>query len=141
MRLSDFPVLVDHICDPACVFVLRRVCGAVRESDLPIGVAKERKREAVLLREMRVVLDRVEADAGDLRVLLLVFAGKVPEPGTLGRSASGVSLRIEPEDELLAAEVAQLHAIAVVIGHLEIGSGIPHLQHLRTSHQVLRNIP
>jgi hypothetical protein len=74
MRFGDLAVLVDHVGDPARVFVFRRVGGAVCDADLPIGVAEEREREAVLLREVRVLFDRVEADAGDLRVLFLVFA-------------------------------------------------------------------
>jgi hypothetical protein len=141
VRLRDLSVLVDHVGDPPRVLVFRRVGRAVRDADLPVGVAEERVRKVVLLREFRVVFDAVEADADDLRVLLLVFAGEVPEPGTLGRSASGVRLRIEPEDEFLAAEIAQLHMIAVVIERLEIGSGIAHIQHSRTSKKVLRNIP
>jgi len=141
MRFRNLSVLVDHVGDAARVLVFRRVGGTVRDADLAVGVAEERVRKVVLLRELRVVLDAVEADADDLRVLLLVFGGEVPEPGTLGRSASGVGLWIEPEDELLAAEIAQLHPVAVVIDRLEIGSGIAHLQHMRTSEQVLRNIP
>ena len=140
MDLSDLSLLVDHVRDAACVFVFRRVGGTVRDPDLAVGVAQQREGELVLGREVRVVFDAVEADADDLRVLFLVLAREVPEPGTLGRSAAGIRFRIEPEHELLAAEVAQLHAIAVVIERLEIRRGIAHLQHLRTSHETLRNI-
>ena len=140
VRLRDLAVLVDHVGDAAGVLVFRRVGGAVRDADLPVGVAEERKWEVVLLREVRILFDGVEADADDLRVLFLVLAGKVPEPGTLGRSPSGVGLRIEPEDEFLAAKVAQLHAVPVVIDRLEIGSGIAWLQHPCTSEKGLRNV-
>jgi hypothetical protein len=141
VRLRDLAVLVDHVSDPARVLVFRRVGGAVCDADLPVGVAEEREGEIVLLREVRVLLDGVEADADDLRVLFLVLAGKVPEPGTLGRSASGVGLRIEPEHELLSAKVTQLHAVAVVIEHLEIRRRISHFQHSRTSEKALRYKP
>jgi hypothetical protein len=141
VRLGDLAVLVDHVRDPARVLVFRRVGGAVCDADLAVGVAEERERKVILLRELRVVLDAVEADADDLRVLLVVLRREVPEPGTLGRSASGIGLRIEPEHELLAAEVAELHAISVVIDRLEIRRGIAYIQHLSTSEKVLRNIP
>jgi hypothetical protein len=139
VRFRDLSVHVDHVGDAAGVFVFRRVGGAVGDADLAVGVAEEGEGEVVLLRECGVVIDGVEADAEDARVLLRVFIGEVPEPGTFCRSTSGVGLRIEPEDELLPAKVAQLHAIAVVIEHLEIRRRIAYLQHLRTSEQVLCN--
>jgi hypothetical protein len=140
VRLGDLAVLVDDVRDALGVFVLRRAGGAVGDADLAVGVAEEGERELVLRREVGVVVDRVEADADDLRVLFLVLVGKVPEPGTLGRSASGIGLGIEPEHELLPAEVAQLHLLPRVIDCLEIGSGITHIQHRCTSEQVVRNI-
>src|SRR5207244_10005487 len=79
---------------------------AVGHADLALGVAQKREREVELLRELRVGLLVVEGDAEDFRVLLLVLRGEVPEPGTLGRSARGVGLRIEPEDDL-AAEIGR----------------------------------
>jgi hypothetical protein len=74
MRFGDLAVLVDHVGDAARVFVFWRVGGAVCDADLPVGVAEEREREAVLLREVRVVFDGVEADADDPRILFFVFA-------------------------------------------------------------------
>jgi hypothetical protein len=74
VRLRDFAVLVDQVRDATGVLVFRRVGGAIGDADLPVSVAEEREREAVLLREAGVLLDRVEADADDLRVLLLVFS-------------------------------------------------------------------
>jgi hypothetical protein len=132
MRFRDLAVLVDHVRDAAGVLVFGRVGGPVGEADLVIGVAEEREGVVVLLREVGVLFDRVEADADDAGVLLFVLFGEVPEPGTFSRSTACVGLRIEPEHHLLPAEIAQLHAIAVVVQDLEIRSRIAHLQHMRT---------
>ena len=130
MRLGDLPVLVDHVGDAAGVFVFRRVGRAVRDADRFLGVAEEREGEVELLGEAAVLFDAVEADADDLRVLRLVFDVEVPEPGTLTRSTGGVGLRIEPEDDFLAAEVGELHAVALVIENVEVGSGVAWVEHL-----------
>jgi hypothetical protein len=133
MRLRDLAVLVDHIRDAARVLVLRRLGGAVREADLVIGVAEQREGEVELLGEGGVLLLRVETDAEDEGVLRGVLIDEVPEPGTFDRSAGCVGLRVKPEHDLLAAQVAEANVVAVVIGCLEIGSGIANLQHVTSS--------
>jgi hypothetical protein len=136
MRLGDLPVLVDDVRDAACVLVLRTFGGAVRNRQFPIGVTQQREGEVELLGEARVVLGGVEADTEDLGVARLVLVFEVPEPGTFGRSTRGVGFRIEPEDDLVAAEVAEPHAFAVVIDGIECGGRISDLQHARTSEHV-----
>ena len=79
---------------------------------------------------------RVEADAEHLRVLRGVLVEKVPEPGTLDRSARGIGLRIEPEHDLPAAQSGESHHVAVVVGQLEIGSDFTLLEHARTSQRL-----
>ena len=133
MRLCDDAVLVDHVCDAAGVFVRGLFGGAVGEAEFVIGVAEEREGEVELLREGGVLLLRVEADAEDDGVLCVVLRDEVPEPGTLDRSAGCVGLRIKPEHDLFAAQVAQADRVAVVVGGLEIGGRISGLQHVRTS--------
>jgi hypothetical protein len=128
--LGDLPFLVDHVRDAARIFVLRRVGGAVREADLVLGVAEQREREVELLGEAAILLDRVETDADDLCVLRFVLEVEVPEPGTLTRSTGGVGLWVEPEDDFLAAQVGELHTVALVIDGVEVGSGIAYVQHL-----------
>lgn len=131
MRLRDLSVLVDDVCDAAGVLVLRRVGGAVGEADPALGVAEEREREVVFLREGGVGALVVEADAEDRGVLRRVLIAEVPEPGTFARSTGGVGFRVEPEHDPASAEVAELHAISVVIGDVEVGSFLAWLQHLR----------
>ena len=129
MHLGDPALLVDHVRDPLRLFVLRRACGAVGHPDFVVHVAQQRERKTVLLGELRAVIRFVEADADDLRVFLFIFRREVPEPGTLGGSARGVGFRKKPEHNLFAAEVAQLHFAAAMIGHLEIGCRIANFQH------------
>jgi hypothetical protein len=139
VRLLDAAVLVDHVGDALRVLVVGAGRGAVGQADLALGVAEQREREVVLLRELRVGLFVVEGDAEDLRVLLLVLRGEVPEPGTLGRSPGGVGLRIEPEDDLSAAKVAEPHGAAAVIVDFEFRSRIADFEHLGTSKHILEN--
>ncbi len=130
MRLRDLAVLVDHVCDAARVFVGRRFGGAVGHSDFSIGVAEEGEVEVELLGERGVVFFVVEADAEDRGVLGGVLFGEVAEPATFFRSTGGVGFRIKPEDDFLAAQVAEADGVAVVIFDFEVGSGIAGLEHL-----------
>jgi hypothetical protein len=133
VRLGDHAVLVDDVRDAARVLVGIRVGGAVREAEVTVRVAEQRKGEAVLFGEALVRFPGVETDAEDPRVFLLVLAVEVPEPGTFARSARCVGLRIKPEHDLFAAQIREPHAVAVVIADVELGSGIARLQHVRTS--------
>jgi len=136
MRLRDLSVLVDHVRDAAGVLIRRFFGGAVREADLAIGVAEEWEGEVELLREAGVFFPGVEADAEDDGVLRFVLRDEVPEPGTFDGSAGGVGLRIEPEHDLFAAQVAEANRVAVVIDRFEIGSLISDFQHPRTSSEL-----
>jgi hypothetical protein len=129
MCFRDFAFLVDHVRNAFCVFGGRRIGGAVGEADFAVRVAEEGEGEAELFGEALVVLRRIEADAEDLRVFGLVLRVEVPEPGTLPRSTGGVGFRIEPEHDLFAAQVAELHAVAVVIGNVEIRGRIAGIEH------------
>jgi hypothetical protein len=83
MRFGDAALLVDHVCDAFCEFVLRRIGGAIRDPDTSVGVAKQWEGEVEFLCEMGVVGGVVETRAEDGGVLLLVLVDEVPEPGTL----------------------------------------------------------
>jgi hypothetical protein len=133
MRLRDLSLLVDQIGDPARVLIFRRFGGAVRQSDLVVGIAQKRKVELVLLRELRVVLLIVEAGAENLDVLGGVVFGEVPEPGTFRRSPRCVGLRKEPQHDFLSAEIPQLHLAALMIGGLKIRGRVTDFQQCWTS--------
>ncbi len=129
MRLRDLAVFVDDVGDAAGVFVFRRIGGSVGDADLAFGVAEEGEGEVVFFGEALVFFGAVEADAEDTGVFLFVLAVEVPEPGTFARSAGGVGFRIEPEHDLLAAQIGQAHAIALMIENVEVGSVIARLEH------------
>jgi hypothetical protein len=129
MRFGDAPLLVDDVCDSLGVFVFRRARCTVSHADFVVDIAEQRERKAVFLGEFRTVSRLVEADADDLRVFLLVLGREVPEPGTFRGSARGVRFREKPEHDFLAAEIAQLHFVPAMIGHLEIGRRIANFQH------------
>lgn len=129
MHLGDLPLFVDHVGDAARVLVFRSFRGAVRESDLALRVAEQREWEVEFLGEGGVGFFIIEADPEDRRVLRFVLLVEVPEPGTFARSTGCVGLRIKPEHHFLAAQIAQPHAIAVMIGDVEVGSLLPGLKH------------
>src|SRR5216684_3905092 len=63
-------------------------------------------------RKTLVLFTRIETHAEHLRILRLILVDQVPEPGTLGRSARGVGLWIEPEHDLLTAQVVEANRTA-----------------------------
>jgi hypothetical protein len=141
MGLQDASVLADHVGDPPRILVLFRVGGAVRDADLPLRIPDQGEGEVELLREPLVLFPGVEADAEDLGVLRLVLLDEVPEPGTLNRSARGVGLRIEPEDDLFSAQVAQADRRPAMVDRLEIRGLFSDIQHACSSKQVLDREP
>lgn len=130
MRLSDTAVLVDDVGDAFGVFVARRIGGAVGDADTAVGVAEQRKGEVELLRETGVVGGVVETRAEDRRVLRFVFADEVPEPGTLGRSARCIGLRIEPQHDLASTQIVQGNGVPAMVRNLEIRSVVAYLKHV-----------
>jgi hypothetical protein len=133
MRLRDLPLLVDQVRDAAGVLVFGGVGGAVGEADLALGVAEQREGEVKLPGEGGVRFLVVEADADDFRVFRFVLFDEVPEPGPFLRSTGCVGLRIEPEHNPAAAQIAQADAVAVMIVDLESGSFVAGLEHFRAS--------
>jgi len=136
MRLGDLPLLIDDVRDPFRVLVLVGVRRAVRESDRSIGVAQQREREVELFGELGVRGDVIETDAEDGGVLRLVLGDEVPEPGTLGRSARCVGLRIKPQHDLAPAQIVQRNRAAAMIGYLKIRSLVANVQHASSSERI-----
>jgi hypothetical protein len=134
--LGDPAFLIDDVRDPFRVLVFRRFGSAVREADASIGVAQQREREVVLFGEPGVRIDVIETDAEDCGVLRVVLGDEVPEPGTLGRSARCVGLRIKPEHHLAAAQIVKRNLPAAMIGHFKVGSLVTNVQHASSSERV-----
>jgi len=99
----DVAILVDQNADAARVTRLVVGTRAVSHSDAAIGVAKQWKRELVLIGELGIALHIVEADTQDLDVIFIVVGDLIAEPATFHSSAGRVGLRIEPQDNFAAA--------------------------------------
>ena len=127
--LGDSALLVDDVGDPLGVFVFRRRGGAVSDADLAVGIAEQGKGEVELIGEAGVGIDVVETGAEDGGVLRFVLLDEVPEPGTLGRSARCIGLRIEPEHDLAAAQVVERDLAPAVIGDFEVRGLVANVKH------------
>ncbi|HEX8953987.1 MAG TPA: hypothetical protein VF945_19160 [Polyangia bacterium] len=125
----DLPVGADEVRDARRRLRAGVVRRAVGDADLLVGVAQERKVEAVLLRELPIRFDRIEADAEDLNVVLAELLGSITEPLAFDRSTRGVGHRVEPQQHALAAQIGQLHRLARVRLAREVGREIAFLEH------------
>ena len=96
MRLRDAAVLIDQVCDALRILVLWRLGSAVCHSDLVIGVAEQRKRKTLLLREFAIFLDGVEAGAQNLDVFGFVVFDEIAELATFRRSTGCAGLGKKP---------------------------------------------
>jgi hypothetical protein len=126
---EDVPVGTDDVAHPFCIGRVPAVAGAVREPDFPGRVAEQREVVVELLREGAILRFRVEADAQNLRVLLLELPDPVAEPATFGRSAGSVGLGVEPEDDDFSQIVFQSNEVTPVILDLEVRRSLAFLQH------------
>jgi hypothetical protein len=131
--LGDAALFVDDVGDPLRELIVGRSGGAVRQADLAIGVAEQREGEAEFLCEVGVVFDVIETGTEDGGVFRFVLVDEVPEPGTLGRSARCIGLRIEPEHDLAAAQIVQRKLAAVMVQHFKIRSFVPNVEHASSS--------
>jgi hypothetical protein len=135
VRLADHPVRTDEVGDPPRELLGRTAGCSIAERDCPVGVGDERKVEFVFVSECRVVLRVVEADADDRSVLLLIGIGEVPEPGTFGCSARCVGLRIEPENDVPPAVIAERNPLPLEGSSFEVGSEVARLERQGASEQ------
>jgi hypothetical protein len=129
MRLGDPAFLVDDVRDPLGVLVFRRFGGSVGDADLAIGVAEQGEGEFELVGEAGVGVDVVETGAEDGGVLRFVIVDEVPEPGTFGRSARGIGLRIEPEHDLPSAQFVERDLAPAVIGDFKVRGLVANVEH------------
>lgn len=129
MDLLDTPLRVDQVGNALRVLVGSRPGSAVCETETPVPVGDEWEGEPLLVGEGAARVGAIEADADDLGAELPVILVSVPEPETFGRSPGGVGLREEPEDDPLPAQVAQAYGPPEMIGGVEVGRGLPRLEH------------
>jgi hypothetical protein len=133
MCFDDFPVSADPERNASRVVVGRNVAGAVRNTELALGVRQKREGEVVLLGEAALGVDIIEAAAEDHRIEFREFVVEVPEPGTLLRSARCVGHRIEPQHDVSSSVVAQPNGLAAMILYFEVRCSIAWFRHPKLS--------
>src|SRR3954462_6029893 len=90
--------------------------GPVLLGDRVVGVREQREVEVLLVVELADRLDGVGRHAEDADARGLVVGAVVANAARLRRAAGGVRLGIEVEDDGRAAQVAEAHGVAVVVG-------------------------
>ena len=103
VNARDFTRLINQDADALGIASRRIGAGAVCESEGPLGVAQQRKIKIVLLGESVVLLNAIEAGAKNRNVVLIESGFLIAEPATFDRSARGIGLGVEPEQNFLAA--------------------------------------
>lgn len=125
---QDLALRVDDDAGAPGGLLLEIFGGAIGHGNGVIRVAEQRETELVLFRKCPVQFGGIKADPEDNRILLVKLFLVIAEPATLGRSPRGVSHRIEPQDNVLTAQLGQLNGVAVVITQTERRGQIADLQ-------------
>ncbi len=94
-----------------------------------VGIGQQREGQAVLRLERSVRGGVVRRDADDDRALGLEVGVRVAEPARLLRSAGGVVLGVEVEDDRPPSEVGEPDSLAGVVLELDLGRRIAFLDH------------
>jgi len=106
--LADHAVGIDQVSPsfgPLGHRLLRRPLRLVQEAHSVVRVGQQTEREAVLLREPAVVLDRVERRAEDLDAELFELRGSITEPLAFPRSPIGEGFGEPPERDPPPAQI------------------------------------
>lgn len=127
--LENLSVGSDDVADALRGAGVLAVARPVREPNLACRIAEQWEVVMKLLGERAVLFLRVEADSKDLRVLRLELPGVVAEPATFFRSARGIGLGVEPEDDDLSQVILEADEVPPVVLHLELGSFCTLLEH------------
>ena len=131
VRLADHAVRVDEVRDPLgeVDLVTSRATCAVLDTDLFVVVREQTEREVELVAEGSVGFGRVERDPEDLAIERLELLGLITQALSLNRSTGGISLRIPPQQDPTPALVGEPDGAALLIGHVEVGSGSAFGEH------------
>ena len=129
VRLLYGSVRADPIADALRVGGVRGVARTIGQPNRARRIAEKREVEVEFLRELAVVFDGIETDTEDVNVLVGVLLNLVAEPATFRRSPGGISLGVEPQDDVFSLVVGESNGVARVVLHLERGSGLPYFNH------------
>jgi hypothetical protein len=128
-RLKYATVGADHVSDALGILSGRIIRSLVCYSYLSFCIAKQAEGEIELFGESSVLFYSIKTDAEYLGILVCVLLDSITEPNTFSRSARRVCLRIKPQDDRAAFEVAQSNIFARVGLHIEIGCLVSYVQH------------
>lgn len=135
VRLADHAIGIDQVRAPLRPLRHRLFGNALRLVQLAdgvIGVGEKAEREAVLLREPSVVLDRVEGRAEDLDAELFELWGSITEPLAFARSPVGERFGEPPERDPAAAQVGERDGTSVLVREREVRRGRSLREHARS---------
>ena len=128
-RLNYAAIRADHVCDAFGVLSGRRIARAISHTYFSICVGKQAEGEIELLGKSPVLFYCIKAYTKYLCVLRFKLLDSITESNAFDCSAGRVRLRIKPEHDRAAREVAQPHIFAGVRLHGEIRRFISYVQH------------
>lgn len=131
-RLNYATIGADHVGDAFGILSRRIVASPVCHSYLSFCIAKEAEGEIELFGKSPVLFYCVKTDAEYLGILVCVLLDSITEPNTFSRSARCIGLRIKPQDDGAAFEVAQANIFARVRLHIEIWCLVSYVQHIHS---------
>jgi hypothetical protein len=126
---EDFPLFVDEVTDTLGIAGLHVITRSVCEPYCTLRIAEKKKGELELLRERRILFDSIKTDSEDFHVLSAKVSNLVAEPTTLGGSARGVRLGIEPQQNFFPSAIRQRNFLPLMREEGKIGSYISGFQH------------
>ena len=106
MGLENSSIRADHVSYSLGIARSGTLASAIGKTDLALAIAQQRVREIKFLRKGRIFRYGIGADPEDLNIFRFVFMDSITESFALGRSATRIGLRVEPEHYPLAAVVA-----------------------------------
>lgn len=127
--MCNVPVRADYICDSLGCAILFRFTSTIRDTDLPLGVTKERVWKRFVIRKLLVGSDIIGAAAENLNILPFKILDSITESLALSRSAPGAGAWVEPHHDSLTLKVAQPNRVALVIENFKVRRFVPYVQH------------
>ncbi len=112
---GNFSVLVDHVGDPRGVFVLGTFDRLIRLGNLPVDIAKKRKRKLVLLGKRFVILFIVQAHAQNRRIFFSILVRLVPKSLPFHGASRGIGFREKPQDHFFALKILQTDRVPLMV--------------------------
>ena len=105
INFGDLPFGRNHVADSFGVLRVGRLARAVGHPDLAPLITQQREVILKLIGKFSIVINAIEAATENLCVVFLEFGVQVAEPATFLRSPRRIGLRVEPQHDLLTAQI------------------------------------